>query len=210
MKKIFLLLCLCILITGCTNINDSNIDDILNLTFNTKVNTLSVNRQGYRYYLPRGLSIKSSKKMNEVLTDQKYYYYFYIDTVSYSHKTEFNYNKNNNAYYSKSLEFDDKFGYIEINKYKNNRFLIEIMYNYAKIEVIVDETDINKVVSYAMVVLKSITYNDDVIKNNLNNSEFKSTEEKFNIFEIVGSENYIEFQEDEEIEDGIKDPDYVD
>lgn len=210
MKKIVILFVFCFFATGCTNIESNNLEEIINEIFITKVETLNTSRNGYRYYLPRGISVKSSKVLNEVLTDQKYYYYLYIDTVSYNNKTNFQYQKNNNSYYSKSLKNDDKNGYIEINKYKNNQFLIEIMYNYAKMEVIVYENDINKAVSYAMVVLKSITYNNNVIKNNLDSSEFDSPEEKFDIFEINGSDNYLQFQNEEETDDGIKDPAYVD
>jgi len=35
-------------------------------------------------------------------------------------------------------------------------------------------------------------------------------EEKFDIFEINGSDNYLQFQNEEETDDGIKDPAYVD
>lgn len=38
---------------------------------------------------------------------------------------------------------------------------------------------------------------------------FESSEEKYDIFEIVGSDNYLQFTEDIEETDEIRDPDYV-
>lgn len=37
-----------------------------------------------------------------------------------------------------------KFGYVEVNLLKNDKYLVEIMYNYAKIEVIVDKSNLNE------------------------------------------------------------------
>ena len=209
MKKLFLLFILVILLTGCTSIENSNINDIINNVVKSKVKTTNINRNGYNYYIPKGLSVIDSASFNEVLKDQKYKYYLYVDVVSYNSKTNFNYTKNNNAYYSNSINNKDKKGYIEINNYKNNQYLIEIMYNYAKIEVIVYEEDINESVTYAIVVLSSVTYNDNVIKNYLSSTVLDSVEESFDIFEIVGSDNYLEFTEEEDSIEEVRDPDYI-
>ena len=71
------------------------------------------------------------------------------------------------------------------------------------------EKDIKKVVAYAMSILTSITYNNSVIENYLGEDIFESSEEKYDIFEIVGSDNYLQFTEDIEVTDEIRDPDYV-
>ena len=210
MKKIFLLGILILFITGCTNIENSSLDDIVDNVLKSKVSTKNMNRNGYRYYLPIGLSIKESNGYNEVIKDNLYTYYLYVDIVSFNNNTSFSYNFNEDAYYSKKIENDDKNGYIEINKYGDDKYLVEVMYNYAKIEVVVYESDITKVMSYVMVILNSITYNKDVIKNSLEMEVYDWIEENFDIFEIVGSDNYIEFTEDEEIDKEIKDPDYID
>jgi len=211
MKKIFLLGILVFILTGCTSIQNSKLDVIINNTLNSKVQTKNVNRKGYRYYLPKGLSISKSLSFNEILKDQKYYYYLYVDVISYNNKTLFSYHKNESSYYSHNIVYNNNIGYIEINKYKNNQYLIEIMYNYAKIEVVVYEADINMAVTYAMVVLTSITYNDFVINNYLDSSVIIDNmgEENFDIFEIIGSDNYLEFRDDDEIHNEIKDPDYI-
>lgn len=209
MKRIFLLCTILLLLTGCTSIRRSNLDDILNKTLNSLVKTTNVNRNGYRYYLPKGLKLKTSKSFNEVLADDLYKYYLYVDIVRYNSKADFKYIVNEDAFYSKYLENNKKNGYIEINNYKNDQYLIEIMYNYAKIEVVVYESDINSVVTYAMAVLTSITYNDNVIDKYLSSSVLDGSEEGFDIFEIVGSDNYLQITDDLEQSEENKDPDYI-
>ena len=209
MKKLFLLGTILLLLSGCTSIESSSIDTIVGDCVNSRVDTTNVNRKGYRYYLPKGLVVKSSTEFNEVLSDQKYLYYLYVDIVSYDSNIQFSYNVNLDAYYSAGVTNQEKNGYIEINNYENDQYLIEIMYNYAKIEVIAYESDINKCVAYAMSILSSITYNDSVIENYLGDDIFESSEENYDIFEIVGSDNYLQFTEDVEQTDEIRDPDYV-
>ncbi len=209
MKKIFLLGVIVVMMSGCTSIQNSNLNDIINNMLNSNVKTLNINRKGYRYYLPKNLVLKSSDNFNEVLTDNKYNYYLYVDIVSYYNNIKFNYKENDQAYYSKMINYKDKIGYIEINNYKNNQYLIEIMYNYAKIEVIGYEEDIKEIVAYLMSIITSVTYNDNVIANYLSNDEEFKQEEMFDIFEIVGSDNYLEFTTDNEENAGIKDPDYI-
>ncbi len=209
MKKIFLLGIMLLGLTGCTSIENNNIDSILNSSINSVVKTTNTNRLGYSYYLPKGIIVKKASDFNEILSDQKYIYYLYVDIVSYNSKILFNYNVNSLAYYSKSLNNNTKIGYIEINNYENDKYLIEIMYNYAKIEVIAYEEDINKVTAFAISILSSITYNNNIIENYLGEDIFQSSEEKYDIFEIIGSDNYLEFTEDEEEFEEVIDPDYI-
>ena len=209
MKKVFLLVAIIILFSGCSNINENSIDGIISDALNSPIDTTNVSRMGYEYYLPRGLIVWSSTDFNEILTDQKYLYYLYVDVVSYDSNVTFEYTKNTNSYYSSNLNYKNRLGYIEINLYENNQYLIEIMYNYAKIEVVAYESDIKLCVAYAMSVLSSITYNDSVIANYLGDDVFLSSEEDYDIFEIVGSDNYLQFTDEVEQTDEIKDPDYI-
>jgi len=209
MKKIFLLCMILFLVNGCTKIKDSNIDTLINETLISKISSNNVNRNGYKYYLPKGLYIKSSKTYNEILSNHKYMLYLYIDIVSYNNKTEFSYTINSRAFYSKDILYNGIKGYIEINKYKNDKYLIEIMYNYAKIEVIVLERDIKEIVTYASTILSSITYNDNVIEKYLSSNVYDSVEEDFDIFKIVGSDNFLQFADEEDKQDEVKDPDYI-
>jgi len=209
MKRIFLLCILVMLVTGCTSIKSSEISSIVNETLSSVLNITNTNRNGYSYYLPRGISVKSTKSFNERLEDDLYQYYLYVDVVSYNNKTGFKYTKNNAAYFSSNLENNGKYGYIEINNYTNNQYLIEIMYNYAKIEVVVYEEDIKDVIANAMAIISSVTYNDNVIVKYLANSSFEGNEEGFNIFEVVGRNSYLQITDEETTEEEKKDPDYI-
>lgn len=209
MKKIILLCTLVIFLTGCTSINTSSIDSILNETLSSTLKITNTQRNGYSYYLPRGLILKNTKSFNEKLEDDLYQYYLYVDVVSYNNKTKFKYTLNNKAYYSSSLENNGKFGYVEINNYKNNQYLIEIMYNYAKIEVVVYEKDIKNVLANAMTIISSISYNDNIIINYLASSSFEGNEEVFNIFEIVGRKDFLQVTDEEAQEEEIRDPDFI-
>ena len=209
MKKLILLGIIVFLITGCTSIKKESITSIIDDSLYSNANIHNTFRKGYKYYKPRGLNLRTSDNYNEVLSSDKYLYYLYVDIVSYYHKTNFNYQENTTSYYSKKLMRNNKKGYIEINNYKNDQYLVEIMYNYAKIEVIVLEKDLNNAIANSMSIISSITYNDNIIKNYLSSTDYDMHEEHFNIFEIVGSDNYLEFTEDYDTEEGPKDPDYI-
>ena len=205
MKKIFLLSIIMLTLSGCTSINNLNIDKIINDGLNSNKPLYNTLRKGYRYYLPKGLILKTSDNFNEVITDNQYTYYLYVDIVSYHNKTNTNYEENPDAYYSKRLEN----GLIEVNYYQNNKYLIVIINNYAKIEVIINRQDLAKTLAYAIAISSSITYNDSIISNYLSSKEFTSIPEEFNIFEVVNGDNYLEFSEDSDNSSEIKDPDYI-
>ena len=81
-----------------------------------------------------------------------------------------------------------------------------MMYNYAKIEVMVEEKDINETVTNSMIILSSIEYNNKVINHLIGNGSFNGTETDFNIFKTKKNEsnfiNYIkEYDKYEETED---------
>ncbi len=65
------------------------------------------------------------------------------------------------------------------------------MYNYAKIEVIVNNKDIKEVLSYAISLLSSISYNDKIIENMIGADILNYNENEYNIFETVGSDNSL-------------------
>ena len=194
MKRKFLILLLIGLFSlcGCSNIKNMNTDSLLNELANKTGKYNEVNR-AFKYYLPSGLSIDSYDDYNAVFSSANYKYYLYVDLISYYKKVEFEYDVNNKAFYSKKIDFDNKYGYIEINLKENDKYLIEIMYNYAKIEVIVEKEDINKCVTNALIVLSTITYTDDIVKNLLSIDEVTSSEETFSVFDEDASDsNFLE------------------
>ena len=204
MKKLILGLGLLFLLCGCTNVKDLTIADTVQ-TLKAYDHKANIYRTGYKYYLPRGMSVADSTLFNEILTNSKETYYLYIDAVSYNKKIKKNYEVCSSCYYSVALSYDDKFGYIEINNQENNKYLIEIMYNYAKIEVIVDKDKINDALLTSISILKSVTYNDEIVANLFGSDVLNFTEEEFNIFNTTSSDStylqtdgYYE-EEDEEV-----------
>ena len=210
MKKIILIIIILVSTAGCTNINKLSYDDIVNniTTISTKDN---IYRTGYSYYLPRGMKVADSTLYNEVIEDANSKYYLYVDVVSFYKKITKEYEINNNAIYSSKISYNDKFGYVEVNLLKNNKYLVEIMYNYAKIEVIVDKSKCKEAMLSIINILKSVEYNDSIIANLMGDDILNFNEEEFNIFNTKGSEsNYLTIDNDyKEEEEKIFDPDLI-
>ncbi len=209
MKKCLLLLTL-IFLCGCTNIQEARPQDLIKEIVSSKNYSYNEYRTGYKYYLPLSMSSLSSKKYNEILTDGNYKYYLYVDLVSYLKKNEFSYTVNENAYISETINYNDLNGYLEVNE-RNDKYLIEIMYNYAKIEVVVDKDDINKAIVNSMIVLTTIDYTDDVIKNLLSIDDMSSSEENFSLFDESNDSNLLEVIQpgDYVDKDEVPDPDVI-
>ena len=112
MKKILLIFFL-IVVTGCSvvRIDTSSIDNILSVIL-TKDNKLyNQVGQGYKYYLPGGVTYIDSDDLNDILYCNGTYYYLYIDAISYYYDKKDDYKVNKNAYYSKVISPDDGFKY---------------------------------------------------------------------------------------------------
>lgn len=198
MKKIVIIISMLFLITGCTNINKLNYSDIVN-NISTSSPKNNIYRTGYSYYLPRGMQVSDSTMYNEVIEDANSKYYLYVDVVSYEKKIEKDYHINDKAIYSSKISFEDKFGYVEINLLKNNKYLVEIMYNYAKIEVMVDYDDINLAVLNAVTILRDLEYNDMTIESIASNKSQKFNDETYNIFNPKGNDNnYLDIIQNED------------
>ena len=206
MKKLLIIICL-LFITGCSDIRKQSYDDIIN-NIATRANKDNVYRTGYSYYLPRGMRVADRTLYNEAITDARYKYYLYVDIVSYYKKVTKDYSVNNNALVSKKLDYNGKFGYVEVNLLKNDKYLVEIMYNYAKIEVIVDKRYCNEAMLSIINILKSVEYNDSIIANLMGDDILNFSEEEFNIFNTKGSEsNYLTVDKDASKEEDTKIPD---
>ena len=154
------------------------------------------------------MNVLSSDKANEVLTDGNYNYYLYADMISFYNKTSFDYKENKTSYKSLNLKDDKASGYLEINQ-KNDKYLIEIMYNYAKIEVMVDKDKINEAISNSLIVISSIKFNKDIIENMLGKNVLSFSEEEFNIFETnSNTSNFLEIEKEFGTYEGDDIPDY--
>ena len=211
MKKIIIVIGFLLILTGCTNIKDLSYEQIVT---NFAVESPRANefRTGYNYYLPRGMQVNDSTLFNEVIDDGRYNYYLYVDAVSYLNKYEYDYHENNSSEYSAKIVNGDKFGYIEVNLRENNKYLVEIMYNYAKIEVIVDKNDIKLSMISAISILRSIEYNDSIIANLLEDDVLNFAEEEMDIFNTNGKDNesvLIDPDDYNPVEETVPDTDYL-
>ena len=196
MKKI-LLLCL-LLLTGCSvvRIDTNNIDNIVGVVLSKENNLYNQVGKGYKYYIPRGVSYIDTNDYNNVLYSAGNYYYLYVDIVSYYYNIMNQYTENKEAYYSKAIDINNKYGYLEINKTDDNQYFIEFMYNYAKMEAKVNFEDINNSILNMTYILSTIKFNDNVVKIILDD-DFLVSEEKYDIFTSKKNENDFLKLEDE-------------
>ena len=197
MKKI-LLLSLLLLLCGCSivRIDTSSIDNIVEVILSKDNNLYNQIGKGYKYYVPRGVSYMDTNDYNDVLYSNGDYYYLYIDVISYYYDVVKDYQENEEAYYSKKIDINDKIGYLEINEQKNGRYFIEFMYNYSKMEVETDFENINDVVLNMTYILSTVKFNDNIIKIILDD-DFLVSEEKYDIFTSKKESNDFLKLEDE-------------
>ena len=207
-KKIIAVTIVALFLTGCANIHNLSYSEIISETSNSK-DLSNVTRKGYKYYVPKGIKIVNNKDYNEILMDQDNTYYLYIDVVSYYHNVKADYHVNNKVYYSQKLNN----GYLEINELDNKKYLIEIMDNYAKIEVIVDKKNIKKALAYSNILINSVEYKYDVLDGMMKDDSFNTSEIEFNIFKTISSDSNFAVYEQEygqyKEDDSIKDSDLI-
>lgn len=199
MKKIFLIGLVTLILTGCTivRIDTTSIDNIIDVIL-SKENTL-YNRvgRGYKYYVPRGVTYIDSSGSNDKLYSNGIYYYLYLDEISYYYQKTINYKVDNSKYYSRKINNNGNKGYLEITK-QGELYLIEFVYNYARIEALVPEKDINNTVLNSSYILSTIKYNHNIIKLSLEDNFLKNKEEKYNVFSSKNQENNSNFLRYEE------------
>ena len=214
MKKVGLILLGCLMLTGCTavRIDTQNIDNMVSVILSKDNDLYNHVGKGYKNYVPRGVTYIDTNEFNEKLYSNGNYYYLYVDAVSYLNQVDYKYEENSENIYSTSISNGEYFGYVEINLTENDKYLVEIMYNYAKIEVIVDEGDINRAMLSAISILKSIVYNDSIITNLLEDNVLDFAEEEFDIFNNNSNDDdYIDVGTDDfqPIEEEIPDSDLL-
>ena len=182
MKKKFLLLMVLLLCIGCTRIDNDNYDTIINDVISNNINIYNTTSLGYKYYLPLGISKIYDNDYNQKFRVNNTYMYLYVDIVSYYYKNNLNFNGDNNisSYYYKKIDYDGKTGYVNIEK-KDNKYFLKIVYNYAKIESYVNEYEIADVLTYSMIILDSIEYNDKLIENILLDDHYSSSFKEYKI-----------------------------
>lgn len=160
MKKILILFIFVVFCTSCNiyETKDMKITQLEEL-FLVKENRYNQSFSGYRYYLPIGM--KNVKKVENTfkLSYKNTYMYLYVDLISYLNKTEIKYKPNSSTFYSKKL----KNGFLEIKKLENNEYSYIMVYNYGRIEGVVESKNLNDALSNSMIILSSIKYNDKLL-----------------------------------------------
>ena len=199
MKKMvsLLLISFVLLLTGCTavRIDTKDIDNIVDVVLSKDNKLYNHVGKGYKYYIPKGVTYIDTNEFNDKLYSEGEYYYLYIDAISYYYKKEAEHSKSQESIYYKDISVNGKQGYIDIKK-SNDKYLIEFMYNYARIESLVDEEKINNVILNSSYILSTVKFNNNVIKIMLDEDYFKYREEKFELFEkIEKEENILEYSE---------------
>lgn len=186
-----------IFLTGCTvvRIDTTNIDNIVNVVLSKDNVLYSHIGKGYKYYIPRGVTYIDTIEFNDKLYSDGDYYYLYIDAISYYYQKDIDHQKKSDSYYYKKIDINNKKGYIEITKLED-KYLIEFMYNYARIETKVDEEKINSVILNSSYILSTVKFNNNVIRIMLDEDYFKYKEEKFELFENnEETEKFLEYSE---------------
>lgn len=215
MKKLGILLGILLFVSGCSviSIDDNSIDGVVSSVLSYESDLANQSLQGYKYYLPKGVRQITQTSTNTVLLDQKNYYYLYVDTVAYYHHTEEEYQERDDRYYSRSLDYNGNKGYLEINVV-NDKYFIEMMYHYAKIEAYVTKEDLTVALTNICTILSSIRYNDSVLATLVGDNVLNYKEESFDIFKPKREEgNFLDYVEQfgtyQDIDNEIPDEDTI-
>lgn len=207
--KLIMLIMSVFVLSGCVNIKRDSIEDITKYVISNKRHMINHINRGYKYYIPRGLSVSYKNDLNEVIRSSKYEYYLYVDLVSYYNKTELKYDIDDTLYYSKHIKGED--GILNITK-KDNKYLIHAEYNYASIEVLVNQADLKMAVSNSLIMISSIEYNNETIRAMLDEGVLALNEKPVNVFknnDDSKKNDLIEIEDDNYYEEEDKDRDYI-
>ena len=183
-EKILVSLVVLLLFTGCSieNISNEDISKNIDIILSKNIKYSNTNAIGYQYYLPSGINVRRTNDFNQELHSNGITYYLYADAVSYYYKVNKEYEINSKAYISKSLSYNGKSGYVEVNK-QGNEYFVEYMFNYAKMEALVTESELNETISNMSYILSSVKYNDKIIETLIGNKKYDlSDNETYNIF----------------------------
>jgi len=209
MKRLIVLLSIVtILVTGCSinKLDNKDISNNIDMLMSQKVKLYNVFYEGYKYYLPKGIGFVNKEDYNAILKD-KYNnrYYIYVDAISYYHKIKNDYKENDDSYLSKKIEYNGKDGYIQIDE-KDNKYFIQFVYNYAKMEAYVNKKQLVDVVNNMCSVLRTVKYNDKVLESLIGENKLNYKEEDYTLFKADSSkESFLDVVKKEETDKYKKD-----
>lgn len=213
MKKILCLSLLILLLSGCSivYVDRQSIDEIIDSILVDNVNLKNVSLNGYSYYLPQGVKLSNTNDGNSILYYNHKKMYLYVDLISYYNQIDYKYEKVANAYYETEINKNGYKGYLVITNI-NDKYFIEFMYKYSKIEAYVNKNDLNKTITQMAYILNSIEFNNTVIESLIGENSLNYKEEQFDIFKPNAEESdFLDFVE--QYDDGrseSKDEDVLD
>ena len=190
-KRIVLLSIVLLLVSGCSiqKLSTTDIEKNISMILSEDTTLANVSFDGYEYYVPDGLRFVNKDEYNAILQDRfSNRYYLYVDAISYFHHTKNTYKVNKHAYYSKKLNYNNKNGYIEINKV-DGKYFIAIVFNYSKLEAYVSKDYIVPVVNNMCYILRSVDFHNKVLESLIGENVLDYKEESFNIFESKSNDN---------------------
>ena len=196
MKRLIVLLSIVVvLMTGCSvyKLDNTNISKNIKILLSHDSKLHNVNYDGYRYYLPKGVSFVNKDSYNALLKDMNNNrYYMYVDVISYYHKKENDYEISDDSHYSQRLDFNKKTGYVQIDEI-DDKYFIQFVYNYVKIEAYVTKRDLTDSITNICYILRSVRFNDSVIESLIGENALDYQEEDFSLFKADSSkESYME------------------
>lgn len=198
MKKILVLFVAIILLSGCSieRIDNYTFDKEMDRVLSLKLKNQNTIGKGYKYYLPRTMDRIKSIDYNDVIIQNNERYYLYVDVVGYYYKKTINYELNSAAYYSNLLNYNGKKGYIEITNV-DDKLLVEMFFNYAKIEVYTDSENLRKAVSNCSYILGTMKFNDSLLNEMYEQGNLNSKEENYYLFnEGTSNDNFLDYVEE--------------
>ena len=202
MKKLVVLLSIVmIFMTGCSivKLDDNDYSKNIKTLLSEKVTLYNVFYEGYKYYLPKGISFVDKDEYNAILKDGKNNkYYLFVDAISYYHKIDNSYEESNDAYYSKKFNYNKKSGYIQIDEVES-KYFIQFVYNYVKIESYVSKDDLTEVINNMCCILRTVKYNNAVLESLIGENILDYKEEDYTLFKADSSkESFLDVVEREE------------
>jgi len=180
-KYCVFLMAIVLLLTGCSKIT-SNLDEVVNAIMTKDSNYVNTVSTGYELYIPTGVKQMVDNEYNQQFKIGNRYIYLYVDIISYYYKNMLNYKSNDSyTYYYHELFLNNKEGYIGVDKGEDDLYFVEIVYNYSKIEFYADSTELPYVLANALIIQKSIKYNDNLIDLELGSSTNDGREIKYEL-----------------------------
>lgn len=196
MKKVLVFFLTLFILTGCVNINNVDLDIIVDSSIKKDSLKYNHSNSGFRYYLPRELRIEYKDDFNEIIKDNKNTYYLYIDLISYYNAIENKYEENKDIYYSRIFNHKGIDGIVNITEDGDN-YLIKIEYNYLSVSTKVKKFDINNTVANILLIVKSVSYNNEIVKNILEDDILNNAEEQIILFDNDKNSNeLLDIEED--------------